>query len=181
MSKGDTARLRLATLSRNEPYPLKWEPDADSRARMADSVGARSLRKLRLEGELIPEGRADWRLKATLGVTAVQDCVVTTEPVTTRVDAPLVREFRADIPPDSAGETEMAADGDSIEPLPETLDLAELVVEALLLELPEFPRADGAELGAVRAAPPGAASLDEEREKPFADLAAFRARMEGDD
>ena len=181
MSIGDTARLRLAALPRSGPHALLWEPDANGRARLAEAAGARTVRKVRLEGRLLPEGRRDWRLRASLGATAVQDCVVTLEPVTTRIDVEVERLFADGLPADPAGETEMTGDADMIEPLPDTLDLAALVAEVLMLELPEFPRAEGAGPGDARAAPPGAAPLDEGRENPFADLAAFRARMERGD
>ena len=181
MSKGDTARLRLAALGRSGPHVIDWQPEADARARLADAVGARGLRKVRLSGELIPKGRADWRLSAFLGATAVQECAVTLEPVTTRIDVEIERTYAADLAPDPAGETEMPAEADATEPLPDTLDLSEIVAEALLLELPDFPRAEGAELAGGRAAPPGADPLTDEREKPFADLAALRARMEDGD
>lgn len=178
MSKADTTRLRLAALPRSAPRAVSWEPDAEQRARLAAEVGARSLRKVRLTGELTPQGRADWRLGATLGATAVQDCTVTLDPVTTRIDVELERLYVAGLPPDPAGETEMGPDADLVEPLPDTLDLAALVAEALALELPEFPRSEGAELEGARSAPPGAAPIEDgDRPKPFADLAAFRARM----
>ena len=177
MSKGDTARLRLAALRRGEPHPVDWQPGPEERARLAGAVGARTLRKVRLSGGLVPKGRGDWRLDAVLGATAVQDCAVTLDPVTTRIDARVERIYAAEMAPDPAGETEMTAEADVTEPLPDTLDLFELVAEALLLELPAFPRAEGAELTGARAAPPGAEALPDEREKPFADLAAFRARM----
>lgn len=181
MRTEDTPRLRLSALPRSAPLPIRWEPDAAGRESLAAAAGARTIRKLRLAGELRPEGRSDWRLVAELGATAVQDCAVTLEPVTTRIDAPLERLYAADLPDDPPGETEMAEDGDLVEPLPDWLDLSAVVAEVLALELPEFPRAEGVAAGPIRAVPPGAAPLDDEREKPFAGLASLRDRMRGED
>ena len=181
MSIEDTPRIRLSALPRATGHPVRWEPSAEVCGSLAAELEIRALRKLRFEGRLSPEGRADWRLDGALGATAVQDCVVTLEPVTTRVDVEVERLFAADAGPGPAGETEMAEDADLVEPLPETLDLRALLAEALLLELPRFPRADGAELGLSTAAPPGARPLEEEREKPFAGLAELRARLEGEE
>ena len=43
-----------------------------------------------------------------------------------------------------------------MEPLPQALDLGEVMVEALALALPPYPRAPGVELGEVVATEPGA-------------------------
>ena len=181
MRTDDTPRLRLAALSRSAPHPVLWEPDAEARARIARAADARALRKLRLDGALHPEGRSDWRLSATLGATVVQDCVVTTEPVTTRIDAPVERLYMSEVPQDSPGETEMGEDDDLIEPLPDTLDLGELVAEVLALELPAFPRRPAVALDPVSAAPPGATPITDADTKPFAGLAALRDKIERDD
>ena len=50
----------------------------------------------------------------------------------------------------------------SSEPLEAEIDVHEAVMEALSLAIPAFPRAEGAEIGAVVAAPPGAEALTDE-------------------
>ena len=45
--------------------------------------------------------------------------------------------------------------------------------------IPEFPRAEGAEDIDLTVQPPGAEPLSDEAVKPFAGLAALKARMEG--
>jgi hypothetical protein len=52
-----------------------------------------------------------------------------------------------------------------------------VATEALALALPAYPRRDGATLGAHAAsAPPGAAPLTDAEVRPFAALAALRAK-----
>lgn len=182
-----TAMLRLSALPRAAARPVDWRPEGAALEALAAAAGVRALRKVRLIGELIPEGRADWRLEAELGATAVQACVLTLADVTTRIDAPLLRLYRAEAgepgEAQSGAETEMSPDADTVEPLPATLDLAALVAEALAIELPDYPRASGAELGAVLAGPLGAPPLTDEAARPFAGLADLRARLgnEGSD
>jgi uncharacterized metal-binding protein YceD (DUF177 family) len=94
----------------------------------------------------------------------VQPCIVTLEPVTTRIDTPVLRRYLAEPLPEPAGEVEMPAD-DSIEALPPTFDLWAVATEALSLALPEYPRAEGATLAAPETAP------GEDRVRPFAGLA----------
>jgi len=172
--KGAPRPLKMAALSRHQPFTFLLEPDAAARADLAEDLGITQVRKLRFSGELIPEGRADWLLRADLGATVVQPCVVTLAPVTTRIDDRITRRFLARwVDPEVGSETEMPQD-DTIEPLPEELDLARVMAEALALALPDYPRAAGAELGEVVYTEPGAEPLTEERVKPFAALAKLK-------
>ena len=170
-------RIRTAELSGRARHPVALEPDAPTRAAIVEALGIRRLRKLRLQGELIPEGREDWRLEAMLGATAEQDCVITLAPVTTRIDEPVTRRWVTEMPELPEGEEVEMPQDESLEPLTSTIDLGQVMVEALALALPEWPRAEGAELEQAQFAGPGVAPLRDEDVKPFAGLADLRERM----
>ena len=163
-------RLRLSALDRSRPAKFELVPDAAARADLARDIGLNALRKLRFSGTLSPEGRGDWQLDGTLGATLVQPCGITLAPVTTRIDDPVRRSYRADvIAAELPAEQEMPDDADS-EPLPEILDLAAIMAEALILAVPAFPRAPGAEIENVTVTEPGSAPLSDDDAKPFAGL-----------
>lgn len=173
--------LHVPSLNPGRPHEFDIRPDADARAALAQELGIDAVRKLRLAGRLTAEGGKSWRLVATLGATVVQPCVVTLEPVTTRIDTDVARFFvpAHKIDPVTAGETEMPED-DSVEPLGTEIDLAAIMAEALSLALPTYPRADGALLQDAQAAPDGAAPIDDTKPKPFAALAGLRDKLAKD-
>ena len=74
--------------------------------------------------------------------------------------------------PDAA-EVEMD-DDDTIDPLPSAIDLVSVMMEALTLALPAFPRAADASLESTVFTEPGAAPMTDEDAKPFAGLGALR-------
>jgi uncharacterized metal-binding protein YceD (DUF177 family) len=119
-------------------------------------------------------------LNAKLGATVVQDGGVTLEPVTTRIDESLMRTYRADIPEIDAAEVEMTTD-EAIDPLPVTLDIADVMIEALSLSLPAYPRSEGAELGKTAFSAPGVTPMTDDDAKPFAGLGALRESLEKKD
>ncbi|PRX35016.1 Uncharacterized metal-binding protein YceD, DUF177 family [Meinhardsimonia xiamenensis] len=173
------ARFRPATLSRQTAHDFELRPDAETRARLMQALGLTGLRKLRLAGRLIPEGAADWRLEAVLGATVVQPCVVSLEPVTTRIDEPVTRLYRAEPAPEpAAAEIEMPAETDE-EAMSEMLDLEAILAEALALALPDFPRAPGAELGQAAFGAPEGTPEQPARIHPFAALAALKGKLDG--
>ena len=173
--------LRLSDLRNRSETEFSLTPTAEERVAVAEALGVQAVRKLTFAGRIAPQGEADWRLTADLGATAVQACVATLEPVTTRIDEPVTRTYARDFAfPEGGAETEMPED-DTLEPLPATIDLGTVMIEALSLALPAFPRADGAEVGQVLAAGDGIEPLTDEATKPFAGLSALRDRMGKDD
>ena len=177
----DRRHIRLGDLARNRPTAFRFAPESEELAAMAAALGLSALRKVRLEGELQPRGKADWDLVAHLGATVVQPCVVTLAPVTTRIEEEVERRLRADLPePPPGAEIEMPED-DTIEPLTETLDLARVLTEALALAVPEYPRAEGASLGEAVFAEPGHAPMTDADARPFAGLAHLRDKLKPGD
>ncbi len=172
--------FRIADLAARKPTRFDLCPGAEARARIAAALGILSLDTARLQGELRPAGRHDWTLDARLTATVTQACIVTLAPVTTGIDETVVRRFLAEMPEPEGDEVEMPED-DSQEPLTGTIDAGAILVEALALALPAYPRAEGAELGSLTAAAPGAEPLDDEAVRPFAGLADLMKKAGRDD
>ena len=175
------APYRLAALSARKVQRFDLAPDGDLRARIAQALDIRGLRKFSFKGELRPIGRSDWMLEGALGATVVQDCAITLAPVTTRIDEAVTRRYVAQMPEPTGIEAEMP-DDDTLDPLPDAIDPGAVALEALLLALPPFPRAPGAELtadGVLQAAPEGTAPIDSDRPRPFAVLEGLRDKLTG--
>ena len=98
--------------------------------------------------------------------------MVTLAPVRARIDEAVRRRFVAGLGAPEGDEVEIPED-DSLEPMPDVIDLAEIAAEALALALPEYPRAPGAEFGSAAVAPDGVAPLSDADLKPFAGLAGL--------
>lgn len=154
-------------------FDFSISPDPDEAAALARLLGAQAVRKLRFAGHLVPAGRG-WALEATLGSTVVQTCVVSLEPVSTRVDETVRRTFvpGAAMPGGVAGEIVLAPeDDDEVEPLGDRIDLGRIAIEALALALPDYPRKEGAAID------PALAPDDADAPRPFAALEALRGKL----
>jgi uncharacterized metal-binding protein YceD (DUF177 family) len=172
--------IRFADLRNRRDTTFEISPDAGGRQAVAEALGIVGIKKLRLEGRIAPLGKADWSLEAKLGATVVQECVVTLAPVTTRIDEAVRRSYLSEMPDLGTGEVEMPED-DSAELLPDEIDLAEVMIEALALALPPFPRADGVNMGEAVYTEPGARPMTEDEAKPFSGLASLRDALENKD
>ncbi|WP_133486354.1 YceD family protein [Aliiroseovarius marinus] len=171
--------LRVADLSTSAETSFELIPTAAECKAIADDLGLPALRKVRFKGTLVARGKRDWQLKAQLGATVVQDCVVTLDPVTTRIEEPVSRRWVRDLPELEAGDEIEMPDDETLEQLGPEIDLGEVLTESLALALPLFPRADGAELDQSNFAAPGVAPMSDEDARPFAGLSALRDQLAG--
>ncbi|MEL6449676.1 MAG: DUF177 domain-containing protein [Pseudomonadota bacterium] len=173
------AAFRVSGLSQNAATPFDIAPDAAAMAPLAEALDLTGLRKLRFTGQIAAHGAADWLLTATLGATVTQPCAVTLAPVVTRIDVPVRRLFLRDYVEVDLPEAEMPED-DEVERLGAWIDAEAVMVEALCLAVPDYPRADGVALGETLLAAPGVQPLTDEAVKPFAGLAALKSKLEDD-
>ncbi len=170
--------LKTDGITRETSFLLK--PDADARKALAEQLGISGVRKLSFSGYVKSKGSRDLMLAGNLGATVVQPCVVTLDPVVTRIDVQVHRQYLADVPDTSDAEEFEMPEDDSIEPLGEVIDLETVMTEALALELPEWPRADGVDHVSIAVTEPGKEPMTDEDAKPFAHLKALAEKAAND-
>ncbi|MGY6410283.1 MAG: DUF177 domain-containing protein [Alkalilacustris sp.] len=174
-----SAALRVARLPKTRPTEFDLVPDAAALQALAGLVGATHLRKLRFQGALRPLPGGGWQLEAHLGATVVQPCRVTLVPVTTRIEEDVERRYLPDLVVVEADEAVLPEDVDA-ERLPEMIDPAAVMIEALALAVPDYPRAPDAESAEAVFAAPGVVPLRDADLHPMAGLAALRDRLRRD-
>ena len=179
----NTAQFRVADLRQNRETRFDLRPEQSVCDALAAEMGLVGLRKLRLSGVLRAMGKTDWEVVATLGATVVQPCVVTLAPVTTRIDVPVERRFLAGFEAPLASEEDEEIEipeDENAEPLGTIIDLDQVMSEALALNLPLYPRADGAEIETAVFTEPGKTAMTDEDTRPFAGLAGLRDKLSGE-
>lgn len=171
--------LRVAKLSQSGPTPFALTPDKDEMAQWATQLGLSGLRKLSLKGQVAPAGKAAWTVKATLGATLIQPCVLTLEPVTTRIDVEVQRQFQREVDTPEDEEFELPED-DLPERLGVWIDPKDIMIEALSLHIPEYPRHADATLETAQFSQKGVKPMTDEDARPFAGLAALKGQLKPD-
>lgn len=171
--------FRSAALGGRKSTHFRFTPNAEDRAAIAQALGLIEIGKLYCKGEITPVGRHDYRLSAHFKAKVVQSCSITWAPVPAEVAEDILRNFIRDYKEPEGEEVEML--DESAEPLPEIIDVVAVVMEALELALPLYPRAPGAELGALQHGPEGEAPLRDEDLRPFSGLAGLAAQLKKTD
>ena len=169
--------FRVTAIAGRSSTHVKFAPDAATRKVIAAALGLLDLPQMQFDGDIRPSGKRDMVLSGKLTALALQPCSVTLEPVRTRIAEQVTRQYIADMAVPEGDEIEIPED-DTMEPLGEMIDAAQVAIEALALALPLYPRAPGVELGAIAVAPPGTEPLRDDDLKPFAGLAKLIVRAD---
>lgn len=169
MSEPYSHRLRADRLPVRRVTAVELTPDAAARGRIAAALDLTALPRLRLSGTLAPAPAGAWAFEGRLQAEVVQPCGITLAPVTTGIDEALRRVWspHATAVPEGGEEVEMG--DDETEPLEAEIDLGAMLVEALALAVPPFPRAPGATLEVP-------AAEDGDTRRPFAGLGELLKR-----
>ncbi|MFY0595883.1 MAG: DUF177 domain-containing protein [Cognatishimia sp.] len=170
--------FRVADLSQNQLTDILLIPEADELKALADELKVSALKKLRFEGRLSALGKRDWILHADLGFTVTQPCVVTLEPVTTRVDTSVERQFVAGYESPDDEEFELT-DDENTEALGAEINFEEVMKESLALALPLYPRKEDASLSEINFTEPGKKAMTDQDARPFAGLESLRNKLAG--
>lgn len=166
---------RSALVSGRKTLRFNFAPDSEARCAIAAALNLLELPEFQFKGELAPLGRADVTLRADLTALVVQACSITLAPVRSKIDDTTEMRFQHDYVEPAADELEIPAD--DCEPLPDSIDVAAIAIEALALALPLYPRARGAEFGETAYAAPGVTPLKSEDLRPFAGLASLADKL----
>lgn len=171
-------RIAVASLSLKKPNPFLFVPRRSAAAAMAEDIGAVGIRKLRFKGNIVSTGISSWQLSGQLGATVIQECVVTLAPKKTRLDVVVVRDFSTeeDAEPTRAYAPIPELD---IETLEGAINLAAVAREVLLLELPIYPKVEGAETNLLNFPDDSGPDSHGDGRRPFASLSELRNRLCG--
>ncbi|MGR3724129.1 YceD family protein [Abyssibius alkaniclasticus] len=171
-SRPEFSRPRVVeALSHKHPTGFDEAPTPDEAEALRALLGLLGLRKFRFTGEISPLRRDEWALRGTLGASVTQECVVTLEPVRSRIETEVLIHF---VPPAKMDDTMEERDFDETqEPLGEVIDLGLIATEALALALPPYPRKQDAVLDMPDSSDDGA----DEKPNPFAALATLKDKL----
>jgi uncharacterized metal-binding protein YceD (DUF177 family) len=152
---------------------IELVPDEATRQAVAKVAAVAALPRLKATFDLTRHGAEGLRVEGRVLATVVQNCVVTLEPIETRIDEAVDLVFRPE-PGEQPGTSDEEIDAidvfDTKEP-PETLvggtvDLGTLAIEFLILGIDPYPRKPDAVFDAPPAGDPAS--------HPFAALAALK-------
>lgn len=157
------------------------EATGEQRDAIAELLGLVALTSFKVSFRLISRGLRKFKLTGQLTADVVQNCVVTLDPLPSRIEEEFDIEFwpLVDVERLESGEgsDDMEVPVDGPEPLPETglIDVGQIAYELLASALDPYPRKPGAEFSWQEN---NNEDSDGEGNKPFANLDVMLRRGE---
>lgn len=173
--------IKTANLRETGGNPFDVTPTVDEQTALAALFKANAVAKVRFAGKVTPLDKGGWQVAGTLGASVTQDCVITLDPVRTRIDVPVRRSFLPDATlAEQSQDIDPDDDMDEVEVLTDKIDLGLIATEAISLALPDYPKAEGASLAGRVFGPEGVKPMTDDDAKPFAGLSALRDKLAED-
>lgn len=159
--------IQLADIDTKEKTFVIKPTESDC-AELAERLRILSLADVQAKLVLKRAGKDLIKLSGTLSCEAVQECVVTLEPVKTAIETEFDITF-------SEEEQELAEDmvmpDLAVEPVEDgAIDLGEIVAQQISIALPDYPRAEGAAFEGHIEAPEALLPPEQRTSRPFATL-----------
>lgn len=152
------------------------EATPEERVELARELDILACQELQVSCAIAALGKGHYRFEGVLDAVVTQACVVTLEPVETRLSEPISVEFG---PPEAVDAGPPGIDEREVLSIPEVepiedgkIDVGTVVFGILSSALPAYPRADGASFDWVDPK----ATADPEADNPFAALAKLKPR-----
>ncbi|MGB1117932.1 MAG: YceD family protein [Parvibaculales bacterium] len=152
-----------------------FEVPEEMRATLTERFGVKNLDALKVDARLVPLDKECVHVTGTVQGRVEQICGVTLEPMWTDI----AQSFSAEFQPESMVAKFVIPDDDFETDLPETLqdgaaNIGELAIQVFAMEIPAYPRKEGAAFDAATA---GVDKAD----SPFSVLADFHKASAGND
>lgn len=141
---------KIVPLDRLGSTPALYVVEADgaTRAALAERLGLLSLEHLSARLELWRAGKGAGA-SGSFTAEVIQECVVSTLPVASRIEAPM--ELRFEPIAEVGGEIELEAEELDLLPVENgAVDIGEAVVQSLALALDPYPRASAEDMAEAR-------------------------------
>ena len=156
-------------------HDASFEVPEEMRATLTERFGVKNLDALKVEARLVPLDKECVHVTGTVQGRVEQICGVTLEPMWTDI----AQSFSAEFQPESMVAKFVIPDDDFETDLPEILqdgaaNIGELAIQVFAMEIPAYPRKEGAAFDVA------AAGVDK-ADSPFSVLADFHKASAGND
>ena len=159
--------ITLNELRRLKKYPVKHKYSFKERSNLAELLKVCSLTKLHFDGIIVQNSDQTYTFSANVNALVIQNCIVTLYPVKTSLNFGIKRHYSKNSPKTHSKKVITNILDNHLEFFGKTLNISDVIVEALSLEIPDYPRRKNIKFNGVSATKKGVTPLRSISESPF--------------
>ena len=165
-----TCVVSLSILSKIDKYQFQHSSSVKERTDLQAFLRVEELLNFSFKGWLVQSKRNNYNLQASFKATVVQNCVITSKPVKTKIEN-TIKRYYADENKENSGENlAINLNSREIEPIHRQLDISAVIVEALCLRIPDYPRKKNVKFEGVTITGNGLKPIEKTLSSPFSIL-----------
>ena len=135
--------VNFKKLSKASSNRVKGKLSSSERIALSHALETKSVSDLNFDFRINPIDDDGWILSGSLSGLIIQTCVVSLEDVKSRVRVKIYRKFIRQTKTQQL-ETKLSEASDfEIDPLEDIINLGDIILEELILELPNYPKRSG--------------------------------------
>ena len=166
----------LRVLSRTDTYKIQYNCSDLELIELQETLTLKKILCLSFKGKIVQPKKKCYELHAVLRATIIQDCVITSKPVKTLIEAHIERFYSAEILESNIKNLSSDSDKEDIEPILNELHIGAIVAEELVLRIPDYPRKKNVKFEGVTITDTGLKPLDNISSNPFSVLKNFSTK-----
>ena len=157
-------------LIKSRNHYINYVYSEEEKSKLTNTLDIGKVISLSFESTLSQNRNENYRFLASVSAIIVQNCIITLAPVKTKLNFTVERHYCVRNSVLNSKITIPNILKEEVEYLEKTLDVNEVIFEALSLEIPDYPRRKNAQFKGISVTQNGLKPLEEPEDNPFSAL-----------
>jgi len=162
--------VSLSVLAQTKNYCFKHHCSLKELSDLGDLMQVTKISRFSFSGNILQTSSKKYKLSSTLKGSLIQKCVITSNPVKTILDTTIKRYYISAKSNCVPFDTESNVAFSELEFIENELDIGDIIIEALALAIPDYPKKQNVKFNGVTITENGLEPLDKIVNNPFSSL-----------
>ena len=162
--------VSLRVLSRTDIYKINHNCSDLELLELQKTLKLKKILSFSFKGKIIQPKKKRYELHAFLKATIIQNCIITSKPVKTLIEADIERFYSEELLENNKENLSSYSDIEDIELIFKELHIGAIATEELVLRIPDYPRKKNVKFEGVTITNTGLKPLDNISSNPFSIL-----------
>ena len=165
--------VTLQVLSKTQIYNFQHTCSTSELTELQENLNVEKLLSFSFKGRLVRQNNKRYELRASFTATTVQNCIVTWKPIKAVITDKIERHYSEEQVEHKVGDVSLDINSKDLELIRKELNIGAVVIEALCLAIPDYPRKKNVRFAGATITSSGLKPLDKNLSNPFLILKDF--------
>ncbi|MDG2474660.1 MAG: hypothetical protein P8M50_05195 [Paracoccaceae bacterium] len=164
----------LTDLQKTKKFKFNHSCSLEELSDLTEILRVKKLKKFSFKGQFIQSSKMNYTLQASLQATLLQPCVISLSTVKIKIDRTIEQYYSVEEQKNINKSISIDSESIEIEQLHRETNIGDIMIEALSLEIPLYPKKNNADFEEITVTEAGIEPLDLAPNNPFLVLKKFQ-------